>query len=454
MNVTNELNAFETVKDNEEYYNCIYAYQNKFTKLSYIGQAKKYTQRDKQHLKAMKDKDESSGSFDAAYTNPDDWYRVIIMKDLPEAILDVAEAQEIQTYGTNYATRGYNKTRGNNMTMKKSKIASKQLDLSGNIIIEQKVWKLENALYSLNGTKGEPGKALPHIENIPSLVDITDFYEPFAGGANISRYMAIEGRLHDDITLHLNDANKLNYYKLKAVKESPDELIEAIHEYLPVNHCITDSRRVIKGRSISINSKKHPDYQLVIDLKKKFNKDIKEADYHNYSVELAAKLFVWSTVGKDNYVMINNDSRINMRMGHTRIMTVGVHQDTKDKPSIIREWSEFLNYYNAEITCMDYKDIEFENPETSFIYCDSPYPGKNQSSTEINMNEYVNWLSKLNNKNYNFVISCNQECIASVYHKLSKINPEIKIQTKLFYTFANSRKDSKMDDGVLYNFIE
>jgi hypothetical protein len=36
------------------------------------------------------------------------------MKNLPEAILDAAEAQEIQTYGTNYTSRGYNKTRGNN----------------------------------------------------------------------------------------------------------------------------------------------------------------------------------------------------------------------------------------------------------------------------------------------------------------------------------------------------
>jgi site-specific DNA-adenine methylase len=454
MNVTNELNAFETVKDNEEYYNCIYAYQNKYTKLSYIGQAKKYTQRDKQHLKAMKDKDEDSGKFDPVYTNPDDWYRVIIAKDIPEQFLDAAEAQEIQTYGTNYATRGYNKTKGNKMTMKKSLIASKQLDLSGNIVVEQKVWKLPNPLYSLNGTKGERPSALMHMENIPSLVDITDFYEPFAGAANISRFMAIEGRLHDGITLHLNDANKLNYYKLKAVKESPDELIEAIHEYLPINHNIKDANKIIKGEYIGINNPKHPQYNLMEEIKEKFLKDMKEADYDNYSVELAAKLFVWSRSGQRNYVMVNGDSLFGMTKGVRRILIKAIYDDTEEKPSIIREWSEFLNYYNTEITNKDYKDMEFGNPETSFIYCDSPYPNTAQSSTEINMNEYTQWLSELDNENYKFTISCNHKCISKAYHKLATINPEMKIQTKIFYVYANSRKDKKLNDGVLYNFIE
>jgi site-specific DNA-adenine methylase len=402
----------------------------------------------------MKDKDECSGSFDAVYTNPDDWYRVIIAKDLPEQFLDVVEAQEIQTYGTNYVTRGYNKTKGNGMIMKKSMIASKQLDLSGNIIKEQKIWKLNNALYTLNGTKGTPEKALPHIDNIPSLIDVTDFYEPFAGGVNISRYMAKEGRFNDNMTIHLNDANKLNYYKLKAVKESPDELIEAIHNYLPINYNIRDGRSFVKGRTISVKSEEHPDNKLIISLKEKFNKDMKETNYDNYSVELAAKLFVWNRNSRGNYVMLNNETKKSIMIGHGTIITNKIYEDTNKKPSIIREWSEFLNYYNAEITCRDYKDIEFGNPETSFIYCDSPYPNTNQSSTEIDMDEYVNWLSELDNNNYNFTISCNHKCINKLYNKLTNINETTKAQIKLFYTFSNSRKDSKIKDGVLYNFIE
>jgi site-specific DNA-adenine methylase len=344
------------------------------------------------------------------------------------------------------------------MTMKKSKIASKQLDLTGNIIKEQKIWKLNNALYSLNGTKGQYETAINHIDNIPSLIDITDFYEPFAGGANISRFMGKEGRFHDNITLHLNDANKLNYYKLRAVKESPDELIEAIHEYLPVNHNITRTNKVIKGMKISIKSKEHPDYQLINDIKNKFVKDMAETDYDNYSVELAAKLFVWNRNTRDSYVMFNNESKMTIVMQHGYIMNDKIYEDTEEKPSIIKEWSEFLNYYNTELTCMDYKDMEFGNPETSFIYCDSPYfnVGKSktaQSSTPIDMNEYTKWLSELDN-NYNFTISCNHKCINKLYNKLTNNNKTKKAQIKLFYTKANSRKDGKMNDGVLYNFIE
>jgi site-specific DNA-adenine methylase len=103
---------------------------------------------------------------------------------------------------------------------------------------------------------------------------------------------------------------------------------------------------------------------------------------------------------------------------------------------------------------MDYKDMKFNNPETSFIYCDSPYPDTNQSSTEIDMDEYTNWLSELDNNNYNFTISCNHKCINKLYNKLTSINETTKAQIKLFYTFSNSRKDSKIKDGVLYNFIE
>jgi site-specific DNA-adenine methylase len=454
MNITNELTTYECVDDSKNYYNCVYAYQNKYTKLSYIGQAKNYNKRNSQHLKAMKDKDELSGSFDAVYNNPDDWYRVIIAKDIPEQFLDIAEAQEIQTYGTNYSTRGYNKTKGNNMTLKKSKIASKQLDLSGNIIVEQKIWKLDKALYSLNGSKGTSDKALPHIENIPSLIDITDFYEPFAGAANISRFMGKEGRLHDGITLHLNDANKLNYYKLRAVKESPDELIEAIHNYLPVNHNITDGRMVIKGKTISLKSEKHPDYEIINEIKNKFIKDMKETDYDNYSVELAAKLFVWNRRSRGNYVMFNDDFKITMMFGPGTTIARVIYEDTEEKPSIIREWSEFLNHYNTELTCMDYKNMEFENPETSFIYCDSPYPNTNQSSTEIDMDEYVQWLSELESNNYNYTLSCNHKCVGKLYSSLRELNPNSKVQTKLFYTQANSRKDKKINDGVLYNYIE
>jgi site-specific DNA-adenine methylase len=454
MNISNELSNYECVDDNMNYYNCVYAYQNKYTKLAYIGQARNYNARDSQHLKANKDKDESSGSFDAVYNNPDDWYRVIIMKDLPDSVLDIAEAQEIQTYGTNYSSRGYNKTRGNNMTLKKSKIASKQLDLSGNIIVEQKVWNLNSPLYSLNGTKGNLKKALPHIDNIPSLVNITDFYEPFAGAANISRFMGVEGRFHDGLTLHLNDANKLNYYKLRAVKESPDELIKAIHDYLPVNHNFIDGRKVIKGEYISVKSPDHPDYDLIMSMKDKFLNDMAEVDFDCYSIDLAAKLFVWNRRSHNNYVMVNNESRINVTIGHSHIMTNSIYEDTVEKPSVIREWSEFLNHYNTELTCMDYKDMVFGNPESSFIYCDSPYPDTNQSSTEIDMDEYVHWLADLDKDNYNFTVSCNHKCIAKVYHKLSLINPDIKVQTKLFYVHSNSRKDNKLNDGVLYNFIE
>jgi site-specific DNA-adenine methylase len=335
------------------------------------------------------------------------------------------------------------------MTMKKSKIASKQLDLTGNIIKEQKIWKLENSLYSLNGTKGQAESALAHIENIPSLVDITDFYEPFTGGANISRFMAKEGRLHDGITLHLNDANKLNYYKLKAVKESPDELIKAIHEYLPVNHIIKDGRSIIKGKYISTKSEEHPNHEIIKEIREKFMKDMDETDYDNYSVELAAKLFVWNRNTRGSYVMVNGESKIQFYLSTSAI----INQSNYDGTSI-KEWSEFLNYYNTELTCMDYKDIEFNNPETSFIYCDSPYPNTNQSSTEIDMDEYTKWLSELDNKNYNFTISCNHECINKLYDKLININKTIKAQIKLFYTHANSKKTKKMNDGVLYNFIE
>jgi site-specific DNA-adenine methylase len=376
-----------------------------------------------------------------------------MMNDLLESILDIAEAQEIQTYGTNYVTRGYNKTRGNNMTMKKSMIASKQLDLSGKEVKEQKVWKLNNQLYSLNGTKGNSFKALAHIENILSLTDITDFYEPFAGGANISRFMAKEGRLHDNITLHLNDANKLNYYKLKAVKESPDELIEAIHNYLPVNEKMTEEIK-INGKILSIKDKSHPYHQRGIDIVNKIKNDIDNTEFNTYSIELAAKLFVWNNSTINLYYMIDgttNKNTCNISKGGngTYICNKHIYNGIT-----IMEWSEFLNYYNAELTCMDYKDMEFSNPEISFIYCDSPYFNTNQSSTEIDMDEYTKWLSELDINNYNFTISCNHKCIANVYHKLAKINSSMKIQTKLFYTHANSKKTKKMNDGVLYNFIE
>jgi site-specific DNA-adenine methylase len=453
MKVNNDLNNYECVDDSKNYYNCIYAYQNKYTKLAYIGQAKNYNKRNSQHLKANKDKDEASGSFDAVYTNPDDWYRVIIMKDLPETVLDTAEAQEIQTYGTNYVTRGYNKTKGNNMTMKKSLIASKQLDLSGNTIIEQKTWELKNQLYSLNGTKGDMKKALPHIENIQSLVDITDFYEPFAGGANISRFIAREGRFNDNITIHLNDANKLNYYKLRAVKEAPEELISAIQDYLPVNEKLSETIK-INGKTLSVKDPTHPYNKKGNDIVNKIRNDIDNTEFSTYSIELAAKLFVWNNTARNLYYMIDgttNKNTCNISKGGNGTYICNKHIYNG---STIREWSGFLNYYNTEITCMDYQDMEFGNPETSFIYCDSPYFNTAQSSTEIDMDDYTKWLSELDNNNYNFTISCNHKCIANVYYKLAKINTNMKIQTKLFYTHANSKKDKKMEDGVLYNYID
>jgi site-specific DNA-adenine methylase len=333
------------------------------------------------------------------------------------------------------------------MTLKKSKIASKQLDLSGNIIIEQKIWKLPNSLYSLNGTKGTPEKALPHIEYIPVIDDnITDFYEPFAGAANISRFMAKEGRLHDDITLHLNDANKLNYYKLKAVKESPEELISAIQKHLPINHKV----RNITG--LSLKNPSHPDYELANNIQVMLKEMILGLDLTEYNIEVIAKLFIVQKYSRNLYYMYNgttNQDNCNTSKGDGTIIFAHLYNG-----STIREWSEFLNYYNTELTCNDYKNVEFGNPETSVIYCDSPYPNTAQSSTEINTDEYCKWLNNLENNGYTYTISCNHKCIAKVYHKLSILNPDTKAQTKLFYLHSNQRKDGKLEDGVLINYID
>jgi site-specific DNA-adenine methylase len=444
-----KLNDFISVESGVNYFNCIYAYQHKVSGLSYIGQAKNYVVRDGQHLSSVKSDD--SKYFDAVYNNPDDWYRVILRADVHPDDLDIVEAKMIQEYGTYQATRGYNKTKGNLITVKKSLVASKQLDLSGNPVLEKKSWDIKNNLYNFSGTKSfKKGRGSlfsaveAHASEIPVFDDsITDFYEPFAGAANISRYLANEGHFHDGIRLHLNDANMLTYYKLRAVKESPDELLAAIHDYLPVNIKIAD----VKGCSLS--DANHPQRDVIDSMNDMFRNDIINSDLSVYSVELAAKLFVWNSSCLGLYYMVDGSSN----QSNPPMITRGSYicpKHTYDGSSIA-EFSEFFNYYDVVLSCMDYKDMVFGDAVSSIIYCDSPYPDASNPCPDIDMGEYAAWLADLDVNGYCFTVSCNHDCLVKLQSGIRDINPAAKVENIYLNLYGSASKVRVLLDGILKN---
>jgi hypothetical protein len=420
------------------YHDCIYVWTHKLNpNWIYVGQAKDFNKRTNAHLKNNKDKDKDSYNFDKIFKNKEDWEYKIMHEnvDLSDPLaLDALESSLIG--GLDAVNKGLNIQEGSNFTIKDNKKGNLRASFNLESYTKRiKTWNLpyNRGLFTLKGVKNNFNVAKPHIDSIPSLIDIMDFYEPFAGAANISKHLANTGRFHDDLTLHLNDGNLLNYYRLRAIKESPEELIEGIQAYIPDN---------LTG--VKEKEKDNPKGKKILDsISKWITDEVHNLNLSKYSLDLAIKLFCF--IGGDDHKLyymfdgVTNQSgfKSNRRLNGRIVRAKHIYDGTT-----IREFSEFLNYYNTVITGMDYYDLPFKKSTDTYIYCDSPYPDSDNSSPPIDMNEYKSWLRHLYNYGYNFSLSCNHE----VYCNISKYLNDNDCK------FDYKHLETDYGDGVLSTF--
>jgi site-specific DNA-adenine methylase len=428
------------------YRDCVYYWYHKLNPgWQYVGRAKDFNRRNTQHLNNVNIHDGSEG-FDKVFVDRSDWDYRILEEGVDDLVkLKVLEAFHIQTMGLKKL--GLNLTWGDCMKLKDNLMGSRQLDLYGGVV---KSWDLpwHNSLFSLNGVKARFKSAKPHIDCIPSLIDITDFYEPFAGAANISKHLANNGRFHDDLTLHLNDGNLLNYYRLRAVKESPDELVEGLQSLVPDNS--TGVKRILNGIKRTKSEFSAEESCKLEDIRCFINDQVGKTDFSRYSIDNAIKCFAFfSNEDHHVYYMFNGDSNLNKFNSFIRMNDWIITKSIYDG-SLIYKFSEFLNYYNTVITGLDYKDLVFGDPVDSYIYCDSPYPDSLNSSTMISIDEYKCWLSDLYGCGYNYTLSCNHDAIGDIFKYLN--DNGCKCDYKHLETFNSNGNVYKAGDGVLSTF--
>lgn len=189
-----------------------------------------------------------------------------------------------------------------------------------------------------------------HINNIATLENITEYYEPFVGGGSVIQEININKKYGSDKNKYL-----IEFYKY-----------------------IT---------SDNFNGIPKLDKDTYNKIRK--NKD----DYPDWLVYVAGIIYSFRANWFQGY--------FDLQIGHGSLESYNEHL-----------LNEAINFKSCNFKCCDYKDVKIK--DNSIIYCDAPYIGttgyfaienlnKKQYKTCFNFDDYYNWLIELSKNNLVFI---------------------------------------------------
>lgn len=239
------------------------------------------------------------------------------------------------------------------------------------------------------GSKNRISKYIvPIIQKCIDENNVTTFYDPFTGGANIIDKIQCENRIGNDIHKELIAM----WRKLQEGWIPPDHITEEEYE------------------SVRNNKEKYPEYYV---------------GYVGYHATFASKYF-------GGYARSFKSDGIT-----TRDQSNEAYRNTMKQVPDIK---------NVSFICGDYKDYEIKD---AVIYCDPPYKGTTKYSiNSFDHNEFWDWCRKVSKDNWLFVSEYNApDDFKCIWNKTSLSNFDChrgndtskKIRTEKLFIYEGGR---------------
>ena len=177
---------------------------------------------------------------------------------------------------------------------------------------------------------------------------IKNYYEPFLGGGAVffniaSNYSLKSVRLYD-----INNELILTY---QVVQKDVDKLIEFLDRY--------------KGYYLNLSYDRRK--QFFYEIRTNYNLQRFNIDYNKYSenwIPRAAQVIFLNKTCYNGLFRVNSKGEFNSPAGEYK------NPQIFDRENLVNA-SDLLS--NAELICADFKSLNTEDPEESFIYFDPPY---------------------------------------------------------------------------------
>ncbi|MGB6329785.1 MAG: DNA adenine methylase [Halarcobacter sp.] len=246
--------------------------------------------------------------------------------------------------------------------------------------------------------------------------NFNSYYEPFIGGGSILYTVTEHKKIASDINKPLIDLWTL-------IRDNPNELYE---HYLNNWQLLNDDNN-------------EEAYKTFYNVRERFNELYNPAD-----------LFFLSRTCVNGLIRFNKQGEFNNSLHYTR---KGIHPDRLK--NILNDWSSRIS--NTEFHNCDYsKSLEYLK-KGDFVYLDPPYFNtKGMYYGAININDFLNYLEKLNSLGIRYLLSfdgktCSKDYTFDIPEELFKKHIYIHTGSSTFNKVID-KKQNKVEESVYMNY--
>jgi len=251
---------------------------------------------------------------------------------------------------------------------------------------------------------GGKNQLLPELDSlIPSKFN--RYFEPFLGGGAMFFHLVSDKNM--TFTAYLSDTNEELIKTYKVVKESVEELIEALTKHQ-------------KGYD------KNPSeyYYRLRDLIQPKN-----------DVEIAARFIALNKTCYNGLYRVNKNGKFNVPMGRYKNPLICDSGNLRNVSSVLR-------YSKAEIQCVDYRKMLLKADTDDFVYMDPPYdPVSSTSNFTAYTHQGFGDEDQLNLKK-TFLELNHKEC------KVLLSNSDTPFMRELYSDFSSRFKEVKVSRAI------
>ena len=182
---------------------------------------------------------------------------------------------------------------------------------------------------------GGKGQLLSELDKlIPS--QFNRYFEPFLGGAAMFFHLASDKNMN--LTAYLSDINEELIKAFKVVRDNVRELIEVLNQH---------QREYDKNPS-------------------KYYYRLRELIQPTNDIEIAARFVALNKTCFNGLYRVNQNGKFNVPMGDYKKPLICDSSNLKNASSLLR-------HSNAEIQCIDYREMLSKTETNDFVYLDPPY---------------------------------------------------------------------------------
>jgi DNA adenine methylase len=185
------------------------------------------------------------------------------------------------------------------------------------------------------------------------------YFEPFLGGAAMFLHLASDKSM--TLTAYLSDTNEELIKAFKVVRDRVREVIEALHQH---------QKEYDKNPS---------EYYY------RLRNEIQPRNY----VEIAARFIALNKTCFNGLYRVNQNGKFNVPMGEYKKPLICDSSNLKNVSSVLR-------HSNAEIQCVDYREILLKAETNDFVYFDPPYDPVSYTSDLLHIHPMV-FVAKIKN---------------------------------------------------------